>query len=364
VPLTTGSLVHACLEQILKAGPFCSKEQVRAFISDAQRTYRASIEAAGFYDSDDDVNYIATEQAFLAAGMVWGWYRTQFPKIMDEFEIVAVEQEENLEITPDIIQMSRPDWVARRRSDKALGIHDFKTSAYPVTAGTVEEYRSSVQMAVGTLGVERRLGEPVTHYYIHSLLKGGRKPFTKKERTTGPRQYSNFCYGKDTPANPPFDPVSVPELGGYWIDKTPVWDMEFPDKPENIDNAEHWVNILSEADLLEQYTIIGPYDRPDALIENYLAGVKGEEREWQEKTSFEWPWEEWHTMPFQKALFETFPPSWKCTQFGSPCQFIPICYRHPGWKDILKAGKYALRRPHHQQEREQMEEQGLEVPEE
>jgi hypothetical protein len=283
---------------------------------------------------------------------------------MEEFEIVAVEQEEDLPIAPGILQMSRPDFVARRKVDGALGIHDFKTSAYPVTEDTVEEYRTSVQMAVGTLGVERRLKEPVTHYYIHSLQKGGRKPFTRKERKTEPRQYSIYCYGKVTPANPPLEPVSVPELGGYWIDKTPVWEMSFPEKAENIENIEHWVNILPEADVLEQYAIIGPYDRPDALISNYLAGVAGEESWWQKQLSFDWPWEEWGTQEFQTALFQAFPPSWKCSQFGQPCQFIPICYRHPGWKEPLIGGRYTLRRPHHQQEITKMEEKGLEIPKE
>jgi hypothetical protein len=386
VPLTTGSYTHGPLAAILDA---CKKgipstAEIREIIRAGLIAYRDDLKDRGFLDVEsNDIQRTMTEQATLIEGMLWGYVRAVLPTLLKEFEIVAIEKEYLLTLAKGIVFQGRPDFVARRRSDGVLGIHDFKTAS-SLGDDYIASFNHSVQMSLGTAAVEAQEGEKVTHFYIHGLLKGSRRPF-QKDGVKAPyeSQHSPFCYAKFTPAMPPLKKDPSWALTGYWADKQSLWSLPqdfWANKPTEMSNVEFWVTqVLPLAEVQEQYKLLGPYERPDHLIKQSLREIEYEERSWIDRLF------ELHTDPqgrglqstqepgpsprkfgdpsFQADLQRLFPRSWECWNFyGGPCPMKHICFEQPSWQEPLVSGRYQSRLPQHEQEFRQVVSRGIQLP--
>ena len=62
------------------------------------------------------------------------------------------------------------------------------------------------------------------------------------------------------------------------------------------------------------------------------------------------------------ALNREAPQSWECRKYRSLCQFASICREEGDWGDPLRGGEFELRRPHHQQELDEMTARGIVPP--
>jgi len=358
LPLATGTYLHQALALFLKG--MAPKEAV----AKATAAYRAEVAERGFADQHD-VLFTVSEQCCLIEGLFWGWVLQIYPKIAERFEILDVEREEQVVLgctcggpagdhaqhtraCKGVVLIAKPDFVARDRESHDLTVHDFKTSA-SFSEATFDQYRASLQFACGILGVEARTGERVQGFYVHAMLKGGRGVFSRGDRLSPQeRQYSLLCYAKIAAPNPPVMPKTSWDLKGYWVDKDPVWEAEFSEKPPEMGNSEYWVRALGEVELAKHFMLAGPFNRPDAVIDTCVAGLVGEEHQWIDRL-----WrlaqnkEPWDSAGFQRALAYEAPPSWNCYSYGSACQFVDICHRRVGWKDPLGSGKYVKREPLH-----------------
>lgn len=412
MPLAGGIYVHECLAlilihcqltlslgQVVDSRTEQFKGVVRGIINKQIASYKALVAARGYLDVEgqDEVQFLINEQSALIEGLVWGWVRSQLDTILRDFEIISVENEEELvvgcscdkagfpadehrEECRGIVQMSRPDIILRRKADGKLGNHDFKTAAY-VNDSYINEFRSSVQMAVGSLGAEARLGEPVDHYYIHALHKGIRKSEYDSDVRDyrGPRrQHSVFCYLYVREGNPPLqerdfqpqwkwtDDQGKGHTLGRAYQKTPIWLVDFRDsgKPEHVSNVEWWVYAMPEGILHEQFLLIGPYERQEVQIPEYLQEMWHEEWRWVERLTILAKVQEeygWESTIFQGELRAQIARSWQCHKYKTPCPYIPICFKHPGWENPFQLG-YVPRRPHHAGEIVEMESRGIPVP--
>lgn len=378
LPLVTGVMIHECLAKILEEVKrsnhhIPTRSFIREVINNQITLYRTLILNRGFANLNEEQELLIKEQTSLMEGLVWGWFKIMLPGLVEEFELIEIEREEELEVA-GIVMMSRPDFVARERSTGKLSIHDFKSAAY-VNDSWVEEYRESVQMAVGTLGVEARLGEKVETYYIHALIKGLRKKEydSSSGDYTGPKTQTSFlCYGYYKEANPPLNKsdwqAKYKYLGqdgkkhllGKYYTKTPIWEARFENKPPEMSNGEYWVmETLPIADLQELFIQIGPYERQENLIAHYIPEMVNEEKRWiqrlwrihEAKVEFGEASEE-----FQDTLREEIPRSWECRKYNSVCEFLPICHNHSQmWEFVPRA-------PHHAPEALQMKSRGIEIP--
>lgn len=403
IPLATGTYVHGALAAILNevkdSGKVPSLTAIRLILSIQLAQYKREIDTATFAGvSAQDLDGVIQEQFTLVKGLVWAWVRVVLPTLVKEYEVVSVETEEVIDLGCDcgkgapedpheelclgVTQMSKPDFVLRHRVDKTLSNHDFKTTSL-LTDQWIQEFKDSVQMAVGTLGVEARLKEPVETYFIHPLIKGQRKndydPDTKEY--SGPKRQNSFlCYLYYRPGNPPLygddyqpkwkftDEGGKGHTLGRNYQKTPVWEARFADKPKEQDNAEFWVSILPEYVLQEAFALIGPYQRNVNLIEQYQDAMPAEEQRWVNVLWDLYGMEDmfgWTSPLFQRKLNKLVPRSYNCFSYGSRCSFYDICIERKDttWKDPLASGKYLPRRPHHQLELDQMIARGIPVPE-
>lgn len=366
IPLVTGTQVHAALEGILRlvqAGAPVENKTFRPVINKVVEDYKALVRDTGFEGLDSvESAIILNEQFTLVEGLAWGWIKVMLPIILKEFDIVSIEEEEIFPATDRIHQMSRPDILLRRKADGKVGVHDYKTCSN-VTDAMIKEYQSSVQMMVGTIGAAQRLKEPINHYYIHAIQKGGRGEFNKGSGFK--QQYSHLCYAKVYPAAPPLQPDTTFINKGFWSEKTPLWEVSFPQKPADVSNMEFYVSQLAPTILNEMFTLIGPYEVLPHMIEQYMRSMPAEEERWIEKLDILYKSPDlWGTEEFQTLLDKTVPRSYACFKWNSKCSQWDICFRQPGWDDPVGTGKFAHRRPHHTPELKQLIDRGIPVPNE
>ena len=356
-----------------------ARVQIRKFIAPVLQAYRNLVakegwgEAESLEESTDAQENWFEEQCCLVEGMVWGFVRVVLPKFLQEFHLISVEREEGVvlgctcELAGEkstnyvahealdcngVWQASRPDITMQRLDDLQLGVHDWKTMKY-INDYEVNKYKNSTQMAVGTVGVEKRLGVPVTHYYIHAIQRGDRRPgYVPKEgggkgTFTGPKQQqSDFCYVTFRASNPPVIKHESVTTEGKWYQKQAVWKIEFEEKPEGISNVEWVVEQLPLEELSANYFRIGPYERQTFMIKSHLTQVLHETvRNNQRLHSI---YEKVQAgKPLREALDEEVPCSWNCRKWGYDCTYLPICDGSIQVENVMASGEYQARVPHH-----------------
>jgi hypothetical protein len=397
------------------------RNDVRKVIHATVARYYRLIDARGFCEGDAAENIrIVEEQAALVEALGWIYYHKLLPWLMKEFELVSAELEEEMVadctcgLPPGIGDfadhvarnctgigwMSRLDLILKRRSDGAVGWHEYKTSSNPHQDTWIAGWADNVQFASGLVAAERRLGYEISHYYVHGFDKGRRKrmeydPETRKYG--GPKKQDTFlCYAYYKPGNPPlgkeewrtsstwdeYDEKKGRVVGrklGKGYSKREVWKGNFEHKPPDQSAIEHWIEWLGPERWDEKVVTIGPYNRPTHLISEWLLEMPANERRWQQKlwdlyearqqaaadigANATHPRIEAHPI-VQLALRRLFPRNWSGCKgyFGDDCEYTPICYKKPGWDDPLGSDLFVPRRPHHDPEVNQMVSRGIPVP--
>lgn len=393
-PLVTGVAVHAALQTILEecqrngSKEIPSDEFIQLATSVQVEKYKAQVKARGLDVAvgadhaqgsggdrgDSEAANRVREQTTLLAALVFGYCRITLPVLLEEFEILKVEQEEDLDLGSRTLLMSRRDLLLRDRTTGEAVMWDFKSSS-TINDSYVEQWKSSPQMMVGARAASYLLGEPVKRFYIDVLMKGSMKPDYNEATGAydGPRRQQSFLVW------PYFKPGSPPLVPDEW---QPFWKYACGDAAncsKNRSGQPHnhtlgkgwerklhpdpwkWVQSLRKGDLATAYQILGPYPIDDYKIDQYLRGQEQDEEDWIRRVGAANAAEDtyssvaqagWETQEFQEELDRLFPRSYQCENvYGAPCQFKALCFKtDPGWRDPIGSGLYIPRAPHHAQE--------------
>lgn len=409
LPLATGIQVHEILESLLLEGPGVGRDKQREIIGKKVEEYRVKTlasdilqlaEEVGEEEGAGDLRLLVEEQAALIEGLAWAAVRIFFPRLYAEYEVVSIEQEEEYVLecscglgdgagTGDehearecegIVLMSRPDLLVRRKADRTLGYIEFKTSGDVGNYDWLQQWQDNVQLALGVVGAEKRLGEEVPNCFVVGFNKGWRKKgyhVESKSYTGAKKQDSPFCYAYRKEANPPLweedwqmeynytDEDGKARRLGKEYKKSPVWEGEFADRPAGWTKLEAWVEALPLEIVEKQILWVGPLPTPRYLVADLLEALGAEEKRWQERLWQIWEAQEKGREEFLSALNTQVPQSFECRRWGKQCQYLPICRKEPGWEEAMSGQggeKWVARRPHHERERRLMERVGLEVP--
>lgn len=200
IPLTTGSLVHEPLARVLgwarAKGNVPEPSTVKAFVSDAQAEYLRIARERGllldaFDGSDAQVGQVLkvegaegafpasvawqlNEQLALIEALIKGWVRVGLPRLLDEFEVVDVEQEQEVELGGRVVMLTRRDALLRRRTTGELYVLNFKTTSN-ADKTWVEQWRYDQQTISEMVAAEASVGGEVRGVIIEGLVKGQRK---------------------------------------------------------------------------------------------------------------------------------------------------------------------------------------------
>lgn len=416
LPLATGIQVHKILEGLFKLGVAGSPEEVRVkqrkVIVDAVEGYKAEALASGILQLAQETNseggdaaqrQVIEEQAALIEGLGWAAVRVFVPKVLQEYEVVSVEQEEEYVLECDcglgegvgtgdehqakecggIVLMSRPDLILRHKVSRQLIYVEFKTSGDVGNYNWREQFEDNVQLALGVVGAEKRLGEEIPSCMVVGFNKGWRKKGYDKENkgyTGAKKQDSFFCYVYRKEANPPHWEEEIATSYTYvdqdgknrqrtetkgW-EKVPVWECEFAAKPMEWTKMEYFVHWIEEEEVQSQVQFVGPLPTPRYLVKDLLEALGAEEKRWTERLFAVWEAQGKGEAEFAKALNVYVPQTWECYRWGKKCQMLGVCRKDEdpyGEDGKLKEG-WQNRRPHHDREIRLMEQLGIEVPKE
>lgn len=131
-----------------------------------------------------DLPYAIKEASLLAQALVLVWYKERMQRFLEEYNVLATEQEIRSLIYEDegyeVWLMSRHDAICERRSDGALLQYELKTKS-SVNKNWIDSWEHSLQLMgqqVGLYQWARQAGladRPIAGAYIEALIKGMRK---------------------------------------------------------------------------------------------------------------------------------------------------------------------------------------------
>lgn len=322
LPLLFGSAVHITIERLLVGG------------LDLDRAIALGKEAFGGLPEG-----VALEQGWLFECLIRIWAERRLPALREEFDFLAVEKELLWELGADdsrqVIQMIRPDLLARRITDGELFYIEWKTTAYGEDEWA-KRWEKNTQVFCNALAIEETLKERVSGVMIEGLVKGPRKKEWRKSSGFQGQviQQSALCYGWQGVDG------GVSPKWAYGLTHVPLWTVPgmTPSK---------WVASIPTDDFLCPVPPIIP-DRDD--LEDWREGAKwmmfridegieaivGAEKDAK-----------------RKVVARYFPPNYEaCYPFGigSRCPYFEPCFNPEVRRDPLRNG-FVLRTPHHEAEK-------------
>lgn len=276
----------------------------------------------------------AHEQSSLVEGLLRGFYKHAWPRLMEAYPKILFIEEEMQYDHNNLVFMSRPDLVLEG-PDGPVYIE------YKSTGSKKEEWINSwetaIQLHSTVKAIEHTKGIKCIGAVVQGLYKGW---------VSYGKQSSPMCYAYMRKGSPPFfrDEVSYEYKPG--LRKSPTWELE--------GGVKKWVDEMPATILQEQFPQTPMIFIKDDMVERFF-----KQRDFRE-----------HEIKLTKEILEvhkgdkesleaildsTFPQRFdQCTpSFGKPCQMKRIC--HGRLENPLENG-FEYRVPHHALEVEQWKE--------
>lgn len=361
-PLTTGIAVHNGLEVLMRwlmKRDGSAKEALRGAIiaarktqSDAFKSYAVKLKKAGGVISDDE-KYVYHEQVALTDALLRGFAIKVLPHIARRYEVMIVEQEEQIQFTKDVIFESRIDAVLRDKLDDSIYVVNFKT-ANAVDERREKQISKEMQGLTESFALQNRLdrtegGPARVSGVLHVFLIKGRRVRQKDksgQRTGRYETYSPLIRGYRKELE-----------GGYeyahsWMkSKTSrpfyVWENE------DVGGIAGWVRMLAHEEVqpelgdvlgrqlyvpLQQFkdreeikSLMGQVYYQELKIAAITKGCLG------------------HEIPM---LDKFFPMHRHSCHYPTDCDFETLCFNPVRFREPMATGEFGWRVPHHKGERE------------
>lgn len=286
----------------------------------------------GDSNGEDETYTFAMEQSSLVEGLLRGFYKAVWPRLLTTYpQILAVEQEMLYEHN-NLSFMSKPDIVMQTADGDTVAYIEYKSTASK-REDWINSWDTAVQLHSTIRAVEATIGTKVDVVVVQGLFKGF--------RSYG-RQNSVMCYGYFRSGNPPF---SYPETRYEYASgfkRVPTWEMA--------GGVKKWVEDMPENILADQFPQTPPIFIKDDLIDAFFA--QRAVREHEIKLANQMLAATDDVEIFTAILNTTYPQKFsECVPgWGKPCSFRQLC--HGGGDHPLNHG-YTWREPHHTPEAEQ-----------
>jgi hypothetical protein len=330
VELFTGTVTHTGLSSIA-----LGNGDIDTIATTAYKAIFAYHAPDGF-DSPEEVLTHAYEQATLVEGLLRGFAKHVWPKLMTTYEVVTCEEEmfyihdQHGEGTLDghFVMMVKPDLVLRHRESRKLYYYEYKTTGTK-KENWVNAWDDAIQVHSTMAAIEQSLGEPVEACIVQGLYKG----YESYGKLSSPFVYAYYKKG-----DPPF---TKPEFAHEYkpgFRRSPTWEME--------GGIKKWIETMPGNVLAEQFPQTPPiFVKADILINYFQQRAMRELEIMMAKQMLA------AGVAESLVLNGTFPQRFdRCKPpYGNakPCQFRLLC--HGCVSNPLNAG-FETRQPHHELE--------------
>lgn len=349
--LLLGSAVHAGLEHMLSLEGEVERASEIAY-NHFVREARKGIEVGGMLAEalPEVAEELVEEQAWLAYGLVWGFGKRKLERLLEEYEVLAVEPEVNWQLgevwnpgSPliSVVMMSRPDAILRHRTLDRLWTVSWKTLK-EFRADTLEKLRCDTQTLTEGMAAYHRYGEePAGTYYGHFV-----KSRKDKDKDLGVSRYKSPIvrpYFKDSGIGAPtadnfrvawdwFDGEKTRRLGTGW-NRVNAWQvMDMPEWLEMLDGGQ--VQPEAGRDWFGEH-LVEPVPQPFRrdLAERWIAATVQEE------------------MAFAVADSQLLTRcAGSCFSYNTRCTAFELCWGSTTIEDKLNAGHWVSREANHADE--------------
>lgn len=175
----TGTLTHEILHRVMVFAKDVhrapDKDQLRNICTEAKEQYRVEVLARGFDEVSGELELEMARQMALAEGLAMVWTLKRLPLLLEEYRIVATEEEHEVSLGDGLVLMSRPDGVLERLSDgEYLAGPEFKTTGW-MSTDYIEQWRFATQILSHTIDVEATCGKKPVGVQMEFLYKGGKR---------------------------------------------------------------------------------------------------------------------------------------------------------------------------------------------
>lgn len=329
-----GTLIHDATAAIATFTKDGAEVPIDA-IADAARTDMITnlVEAAKGCIEPGTMEF-AQEQAALTEGIIRGFYKHVWPRLMVMYPtIVSVEQEMEYELLNDdgleIVFMTKPDLLVEDQNGELVYIEYKSTSSKQDK--WIQSWDTAVQLHSSVMATEATIGRRPSYVQIVGMYKG--------YESYG-KQSSPFCYAYKQAGNPPFtqDKIQYGYKAGYR--RFATWELT--------GGVKGWVDSMPEDILVNQFPMTAPIMVNEELVGSFFAQRLVREKQIanaMELGEYDDPITGINAVFPQK--FDQCVPS-----FGWQCEYRKLC--HGMVTDPLEEG-YELRIPHHLRELETLE---------
>lgn len=339
----TGSLTHEILRGVMSVAKTSSAlpdpGTMDVICSDAIHEYRESIKDRGFTEFSGELELEMTRQCALAEGLARAWTLRRLPYYLENFNIIAVEEEHEVPFGPGQVMLTRLDGVVERKSDGELFAGpEFKTTGW-ISDDYIESWRYSTQTLSHALDIQAQYGKLPAGVMMEFLYKG-----VKKKAEDGSYTY----YSPLVRAFKMVDDMTGTEIYGYEssLGRKKDWKVFEPYAM----GVGKWVNQLPEEVL-------------DGMLYNTVIYRSDKElEEWQLQTQLRQARIQAgiillnEEMPTKEAADEVMAAIFPARldqfcysdQYRKRCPYLEICYGQVD--DPIGSGTYVPRVAHHPSE--------------
>lgn len=332
--LFEGTTVHDALATIARQQQMDGSVDIDYIASTSAAQTREGLLSQSDMPNDPEVGTWAHEQGALVEGLIRGFYRHTWPRLLAAYPTIKwVEQEMTYRLADDVTFMSRPDLVMEA-ADGTLWYIEYKTTSTKKPSW-MASWSTAVQLHSSIKAIEQTHGVHMTGVIVQGLYKG--------YESYG-RQNSPMCYGFVRPGSPPFVAEQVRyDYAAGW-QRQPTWL-----RPGGV---RAWVDAMPDAILGDQFPQAPPIFVNHDLVDRFFAQVLVREREvaaaLRELDTID------NELDQQTVLNKAFPQHFdQChSAWGRPCTFQRICHGGAGSDPLVNGYQYRL--PHHDAELERV----------
>jgi len=298
----------------------------------AQAAHQQVLEALQPANGEVDTLNFAREQAALVEGLLRGFHRAVWPRMMAQYPRIIMIEQELIYDHDGLRFMSKPDLVVAD-TEGAIWYIEFKSTSSK-KEGWINQWDTAIQLHSTIRAIEQTLGgEKVTGVIVQGMYKG--------YESYG-KQSSPFCYSYQRKGTPPFskDEVRYDYAAGF--KRYPTWELQ--------GGVKTWVEGMPETILTEQFPCSPPIFVKEEMVDTWFR--ERADREQQIFVAMHTLKEIEDPEERDRVLELVFPHNFSACNpgFGAPCPYRRIC--HGGLQDPLNNG-FEYRVPHHQPEAEQ-----------
>lgn len=291
----------------------------------------ASTAGHAVFETLNDGTDFAREQSALTEGLIRGFHRHVWPRLMLRFpKIIAIEREMAFKMDDSVTFMSRPDLILEDAEGEWVYVE------YKSTGSKRDEWLNQWSTAVQVHSTIRAVEETLSKAPSQVIVQGLYKGYRAYGKLSTP-----FVYGYKATGQPPFskDRYSYDYEKGFF--RAPVW--TFPG------GSKDWIANMPEDVMSNQFPQTPPIFIKDDMIDAFFR--QRLMREYEIRLALQMM-ESLDAEARQGVLDMAFPQKFEACNpgWGTGCEYRSVCFGDAN--DPLNMG-YELREAHHDLEAEQ-----------